>query len=433
MAKSGKGKNPVANEAVPTEDDDELSGGNGNDTLHGGTGDDKLYGDNGSDTLYGDEGEDELHGGNAKDTLFGGADDDKLHGDNGNDELHGDDGDDKLYGGNGVDTLYGGQGNDLLDGGSGGDLMAGGAGDDTYVVDSRPDKITELAYEGEDTIKTSLATFTLANNLENLEYTGSRNFTGTGNELDNEIEGGSGKDKLYGLDGDDELYGKGGNDLLYGGNGDDRLDGGNGADAMSGGSGDDTYIVDDAGDTVNELADAGLDTVQTSLSSYTLGDHVEDLAFTGAGNFSGTGNALANSITGGAGDDTLNGGMGNDILDGGLGLDIINGGDGMDTILLHALGGVDADIINDFVVVDDQFALSQVEFGDILDGDMNGVLDAGLFEVGAAATSSTTRIVYDDTTGAVMYDADGNGAGAAVTIAHVSTGLLISSDDFNVI
>lgn len=560
MAKSGKGKKPVVNEALPTEGDDNLNGsnrndtldglsgndtlrgGNGNDTLYGGSGDDKLQGDNGSDTLYGDDGEDELSGGNAKDTLYGGADNDELDGGNGNDTLYGDEGDDELSGGNGVDTLYGGAGNDELDGGRGGDNMIGGEGDDTYIVDSKPDKITELADEGEDTVKTSLATFTLASNLENLEYTGSRNFTGTGNELDNEIEGGNGKDKLYGLDGDDELHGEGGNDMLYGGKGNDELDGGSGADtmtgglgddtyvvdnladvivenpgegndtvetslssftlsanvenlvytgsgdftgtgddtanglaggdgndmlygmggddtlqggagndlldggsgadAMSGGAGDDTYIVDDAGDTVTELADEGLDTVQTSLASYTLGDNVENLTYTGAGSFSGTGNALANGITGGsgddtltglAGDDTLTGGLGNDILDGGLGLDIINGGDGMDTILLHALGGVDGDIVSDFVVADDQFALSQIEFVDVLDGDVNGVLDAGLFEVGAAATLATTRIVYDDATGAVMYDADGNGAGAAVTIAQVSTGLLINSDDFNVI
>ncbi len=43
--------------------------------------------------------------------------------------------------------------------------------------------------------------------------------------------------------------------------------------------------------------------------------NVEDLTFTGSGDFTGTGNAPANTITGGAGNDTLNGGTGADMLD----------------------------------------------------------------------------------------------------------------------
>ncbi|MBW9056740.1 protease, partial [Rhizobium mesosinicum] len=49
--------------------------------------------------------------------------------------------------------------------------------------------------------------------------------------------------------------------------------------------------------------------------------NVENLTFTGSGNFAGTGNALANIITGGAGNDTLDGGAGADTLIGGAGDD----------------------------------------------------------------------------------------------------------------
>jgi Ca2+-binding RTX toxin-like protein len=108
---------------------------------------------------------------------------------------------------------------------------------------------------------------------------------------------------------------------------------------MSGGAGNDTYAVDDAGDTITEAAGAGTDTVKTSLASYTLTANVENLTFTGAGNFAGTGNTLANTITGGGGSDTLDGSSGNDKLLGGAGDDQLLGGAGNDSLT----GGAGAD------------------------------------------------------------------------------------------
>ena len=49
---------------------------------------------------------------------------------------------------------------------------------------------------------------------------------------------------------------------------------------------------------------------------YTLTANVEALVLQGAGNLSGTGNALANSIFGNAGDNMLDGGAGVDVLHG---------------------------------------------------------------------------------------------------------------------
>ncbi|PDS27312.1 calcium-binding protein, partial [Rhizobium phaseoli] len=138
-------------------------------------------------------------------------------------------------------------------------------------------------------------------NVENLTYTGSGNFTGTGNALANTITGG------------------GGNDVL---------NGGVGADTLIGGAGDDVYIVDNAGDIVTDAA--GTDTVRTTLAAYTLGSDLEHLTYIGTAAFAGTGNSLDNTITGGAGADTLDGGAGADSLIGGTGNDIYivdNGGD----------------------------------------------------------------------------------------------------------
>ncbi len=108
--------------------------------------------------------------------------------------------------------------------------------------------------------------------------------------MNNVITGGVGNDTLNGGDGNDTLMGGAGNDVLTGGAGND---------AMVGGAGNDTFRVDSAGDLVVEASGEGADSVQTSLTSYTLGANVEHMLYTGAGNFVGTGNALNNIITGG--------------------------------------------------------------------------------------------------------------------------------------
>ena len=56
--------------------------------------------------------------------------------------------------------------------------------------------MTEAAGGGTDTVRTGLATFTLAANVEKLTYTGAAAFTGIGNNLANVITGGSGADAL---------------------------------------------------------------------------------------------------------------------------------------------------------------------------------------------------------------------------------------------
>ena len=60
----------------------------------------------------------------------------------------------------------------------------------------------------------------------------------------------------------------------------------------------------------------------TTLATYTLGANVENLTYTGAVAFAGTGNTLANVITGGAGADTLTGGANS----AGAGVDKLTGG-----------------------------------------------------------------------------------------------------------
>ncbi|MBR1147801.1 FG-GAP-like repeat-containing protein [Bradyrhizobium sp. AUGA SZCCT0431] len=140
---------------------------------------------------------------------------------------------------------------------------------------------------------------------------------------------GSGEeDVINGLGGNDTLNGLAGNDVLNGGAGNDRLNGGTGNDAMAGGTENDTYVVDSLGDTVTEAVNQGTDTIETTLNSFSLGSvaNLENLTFTGAGDFVGTGNALSNTIRGGNGNDRFVAtiGDGNDSYFGGNGLDTLD-------------------------------------------------------------------------------------------------------------
>ena len=157
--------------------------------------------------------------------------------------------------------------------------------------------------------------------------------------------GGSGADTIVGNSADNILRGNAGNDLIGAGAGNDLLDGGLGNDEMLGGLGNDTFVVDAAGDIVTELADEGIDLVQSSID-YVLGANLENLTLTGAalaGTGNGldnviTGNELANALTGGAGNDRLVGNAGNDVLDGGIGNDQLLGGTGNDRYIVDAAG-----------------------------------------------------------------------------------------------
>src|ERR1700686_2910440 len=154
--------------------------------------------------------------------------------------------------------------------------MAGGAGNDIYYVDATGDVVTEGSGAGTDEVRTTLSSYTLGSNVENLTFIGTGNFTGTGNTLANVITGGTGNDSLTG---------GAGADTLNGGAGDDTLNGGTGSDTMVGGAGNDIYVVDAAGDVVTENANEGTDEVRTSLTTYTLGANVENLTFTGTAAF----------------------------------------------------------------------------------------------------------------------------------------------------
>ncbi|WP_273480250.1 calcium-binding protein [Rivihabitans pingtungensis] len=301
--------NNLTNNISGNNDANLISGADGADSLLGNGGNDSLYGGDGGDTLNGGTGADFMAGGYGNDsyvvddagdvvvenanegtmdivytstvsnytlpgeveflTLQGAAHlngvgnqlGNRMIGNAGNNVLSGLDGNDQLYGGLGNDTLYGGNGNDILNGQQNENELHGGAGNDTYYITVGLDTVFENANEGTDTIVAD-ASFTLADNFENLTFSGSSNAIGRGNAARN---------TLIGNDGDNVLYGEGG---------DDSLDGRAGNNTLVGGTGNDTYTISTPNDTLIESAGEGVDVViikYDELVDFNLADNLENI------------------------------------------------------------------------------------------------------------------------------------------------------------
>ena len=276
-----------------------------------------IAGNFGANVLTGTSYSDTILGYDGSDTVIGGA------------------GDDDIDGGAGNDSLDGGDGDDTLDGGSGSDKLDGGAGNDIYITDGG-DTITEGANAGTDTVQSSV-NYTLGANLENMTLTGSAAINGTGNTLNNVITGNSSNN---------------------------TLNGNIGTDTLIGGVGDDTYIINGR-DTIVEEANAGTDTVRSSVT-YTLANNLENLTLTGSASINGIGNALANVLVGNNGANTLVGGTGSDTLIGGAGRDVLTGGLGNDLFVYNTIkesrtAALSMDLITDFVSGQDKIDLSAID------------------------------------------------------------------------
>lgn len=368
----------------------------------------------GADSLNGFAGLDTLYGGDGDDTASGGDDADFVDGGNNNDTLNGDAGDDTLYGRAGIDTL---------NGGTGADTMFGGAGDDTYYVDNAGDIVGESASAGTDTIISSV-TRSLGQYQEHLTLTGGDALNGTGNILANTILGNDGANTLSGLAGADVIDAGLGNDTVFGGDGNDSLSGGIGQDLLDGGN--DNDIInggDDADEIYGRTGDDALNGGEGGDTVY--GGDGNDTAYGGDGNDLIDAGNNDDQLYGDGGDDILYGRNGSDRIDGGLGADTLYGGNDADTYVFStALGGGNIDTVA-FSVVEDTIELSLAIFSAF-----GATLDASELRIGSAAADADDYIIYDPTTGALYYDADGDGAGAAVQFATLGTGLALTFNDF---
>ena len=254
-----------------------------------------------------------------------------------------------------------------------------------------------------------------------------------------------GNGKLYGQQGNDHLSGRG---KLYGGTGNDSL---SGSGKLYGGTGNDT--LKGSGKLYGGVGDDSLwghgklygGKGNDTLESYV--DHVDTLLDGGIGNDSIKGGWENDTLIGGKGNDVLLGKYGNDKLNGGKGNDVLYGGDtwygdldGMDTLTggagtdifiidTHDYSG-DIDIITDFKHDEDKIYLKHIAWMS------TGELSSDHFCITNSnnALDYDDRIIYNTTTGALLYDRDGNSDNVApVHFATLKNKPNISSSDFFVI
>ena len=425
---NGYGNNLI-NDITGTSGSNLLDGGEDADILRGKQGNDSYIVDNAGDQVIEalNEGVDEIFGSvsltlalNVENLTLTGAGvingtgnvmNNTIIGNDAANVLSGIDGDDLLVGGGGNDVLMGGIGNDQLIGGDGNDILRGGLGIDLANYYSVSGNVTVNL--GIDTAQnTGSAGVDTLINIENLYGSNLGNDILTGNQLANVIIGYGGNDTISGGDGNDILGGGEGSDTFLADAGDDMIYGSSGIDTVS-------YFSVANGVTINLNLLTAQDTGLTGLDTL---NGIENVDGSNVGNDILTGNAGDNVLNGNGGDDTLAGGAGADTLIGGAGNDVLSGGIGTDVFKFNtAIGVNNVDTITNFSVVDDTIQLANTVFTQFAN---TGVLAADMFRSGAGimtAADFNDYLIYDNTSGKLYYDADANGAGAAVQVALIGT------------
>lgn len=322
-----------------------------------------------------------------------------------------------MNGGN--DTYYGADGNDVLVGGSGADALYGEDGDDIFEIGGFGTGVSGTTSAADD---------------------GQQEWIATGAEHDL-IVGGDGVDTL-------------------------RITTGIGADTKANG----TIVLNDANFQSMEVVQVGGTVDQLNVENEALqmlNDHyyfqangnVDDLSNT-LGNNGGTINNVvvdASGVTanglrfeGNADDNTFIGTTQDDVFVGNSGNDVLTGGDGADTFVFgkvheQVVTG-DEDTVQTYT--DTAFELSGIDFiTDFMSGldkialntDMFSSLTVGGFSAGnlvvgsgASAGDADDFLLFDTSTFALSYDADGSGAGAAIQFATLDGVTSFSATDVEV-
>ncbi|GLP99032.1 hypothetical protein GCM10007891_08860 [Methylophaga thalassica] len=319
----------------------------------------------------------------------------------------------------GDDTYYGGGGNDVLAGQSGADSLYGEEGDDIFLIGGFGSGNSGTTSAADDGNKEWIA-------------------TGAKHDL---IVGGDGVDTL-------------------------RITTGVGADTKANG----TIVLNDAnfqgmevvqvGGTVDQLnvendalqmlndhyyfaANGTVDDLDNSLGNNggTIDNVVVDASGVTANGLRFEGNGNDNTFIGTTQDDVFVGNDGNDTLTGGDGADtfvfgqvheqVVTGDDDeVQTYVDTAFNLTGIDTITDFLSGVDKIALNIDQFTSLTAGSFTA--DNLVCSVGAAAGDANDFLLFDTSTGALSYDADGSGSGAAVQFATLTGVTSLSASDIEV-
>lgn len=140
------------------------------------------------------------------------------------------------------------------------------------------------------------------------------------------------------------------------------------------------------------------------------------------GGFTIANNVVIENAIGGNGDDSivgnsaknnLSGGIGNDSLSGGVGNDTLSGGAHSDRFIFDSALKNNKDTLSDFVSGTDVLALDSAIFQKL----SVNTFASDNFYLGAKAHDSNDYIIYNNSSGALYYDADGSGKVAAIQFA----------------
>jgi Ca2+-binding RTX toxin-like protein len=328
--------------------------------------------------------------------------------------LRGGSGDDALAGNAAANRIQAGPGHDTLQGAAGADTLDGGSGTDVADYRNAPAAVEAELWRGA-ALADGQGALDLLVDLEGL----------WGSAFHDVL---AGSDTTH-----DRLQGGAGNDGLYGAGGNDTLEGGSGQDTLAGGPGEDTADYRQAPTSV--VAElwrgwAGSDGWGGQDALWNL-EHADG----SAGDDLLAGTVGPNQLRGFGGADRLHGGLGDDSLAGGPGADTLFGGPGQDLFMFDTpTGSVDADLLADFSFTDDSIALDLVHFSAL---GATGSLSTGQLRAGpgtVAAADGDDYLLYNSSTGALYYDADGNGSAMApVQFATLGAGPGLTAADFLVI
>lgn len=406
----------------------------GNDTIIGSSGNDVIKYSTGKDVIKGDAGVDtmvfsgyEYSNGNASNKLIVNLGTntysattnanvvvtsaiynvENITGSNESDRITGDAQNNRLIGLDGSDLIYGGAGNDYIDGGYtywyDNDQLYGEGGND-FLIGSRDDTYIDggvgtdtVSYRGESrSVLINLATGVGYHGYYNSSY-GTWDYADTLISIEN-AQGSSWNDTIIGNSGNNTITGGAGNDMLNGGTGTDMVD-----FLTNGYRGVNVNLA--AGNSSGQGSDQLLNFENVNGSNH------NDII---------VGNGVANSLFGNGGNDSINGVAGNDYLFGRLGNDVLTGGTGIDTFVFDTgLNSVtNKDTLTDFSHLDDSIRLSRSVFSQL----STGQLLSSQFRSSSngLAADSNDYVLYNTTSGALLYDKDGNGSGIAIQFATLN-------------
>ncbi len=321
---------------------------------------------------------------------------------------------DLFIGDNNDNILRGADGNDTLAGGGGFDELDGGTGIDTADYSDQNGTVTILLGADEGVAQIDGEAEDVLKSIEN-------------------ASGGSKNDLFAGNDQANGFRGLGGNDGFRSGDSQGAAD----RDIFDGGGGDKDLV---------SYADA------TKKVSVALNESAQATVFVGGvakdkvlNVESVEGGKVGDELVGDRNANVLIGNGGDDRLDSRSGLDVLEGGAGRDEFVFvtDPDSASSWDLIQDFSHRDDSILLDRSVFtnrrGDGIDGSDGGLGTLVSFqfhkgsEAGAGAAGRDDYILYDQSTGRLLYDIDGNEEALPQLIAKVDPGTVLDASDIIVI